>query len=281
MPRTDQPSAAQAAAAAPRASIEFLGTATTILRLGPFTLLTDPNFQARGERAYLGYGLFSKRLTEPALQPEQLPPVDAVVLSHLHADHFDRVARMQLSHDLPVVTTPQAARRLGRWGFANPEALMPWQIWTLRRGEDRLTVTACPGQHGPAVVDRLLPQVMGSVIEWHRGGECQQRLYISGDTLCRPYLAEVAERFGDLDTMVVHLGGTRALGVLVTMDAEQGADLMDLVRPRSTIPIHYDDYTVFRSPLAAFTAEVDRRGQGHRVRTIARGQTLALGDSPR
>jgi L-ascorbate metabolism protein UlaG (beta-lactamase superfamily) len=38
-------------------SLTFIGTATTVLRLGGFTLLTDPNFLHRGQRAYLGYGL--------------------------------------------------------------------------------------------------------------------------------------------------------------------------------------------------------------------------------
>ena len=56
-----------------RPSLEFIGTATTLLRLGPFTLLTDPNFLHRGQRAYLGKGLFSKRLTEPSMQSAVLP----------------------------------------------------------------------------------------------------------------------------------------------------------------------------------------------------------------
>jgi hypothetical protein len=37
------------------AELEFIGTATTVPRIGPFTILTDPNFLHRGERAYLGY----------------------------------------------------------------------------------------------------------------------------------------------------------------------------------------------------------------------------------
>jgi L-ascorbate metabolism protein UlaG (beta-lactamase superfamily) len=65
-------------------SLEFIGSATTVLRLGPFTLLTDPNFLHQGDPAYLGKGLFSQRRTEPSRQPADLPPVDAVVLSHLH-----------------------------------------------------------------------------------------------------------------------------------------------------------------------------------------------------
>ena len=60
-------------------SLTFVGTATTIVRLGSFTLLTDPNFLHRGQHAYLGYGLVSKRLREPALSVEQLPPVDVIV----------------------------------------------------------------------------------------------------------------------------------------------------------------------------------------------------------
>jgi L-ascorbate metabolism protein UlaG (beta-lactamase superfamily) len=78
-------------------------------------ILTDPNFLHRGEHAYLGYGLWSKRLTESALTPAQLPPVDVIVLSHLHGDHWDRRSRHELSHDLPVVTTrtPRAGCGVG------------------------------------------------------------------------------------------------------------------------------------------------------------------------
>src|ERR1700712_4415965 len=98
-------------------TLTFVGTATTVLKLGSFTILTDPNFLHQGQRAYLGKGLWSRRLTEPALQPADLPVLDAVVLSHLHGDHFDRVARAELPRTQPVLTTPQAADTLCRWGF--------------------------------------------------------------------------------------------------------------------------------------------------------------------
>jgi L-ascorbate metabolism protein UlaG (beta-lactamase superfamily) len=84
--------------------ITFIGTATLIVRLGSFTVLTDPNLLHRGQRAYLGRGLWSRRLTEPAMQPADLPTLNAVVLSHLHGDHFDRIARRQLDRTVPLVT---------------------------------------------------------------------------------------------------------------------------------------------------------------------------------
>lgn len=91
-------------------SLTFIGTATTLLRFGRFTILTDPNFLHRGQHAYLGYGLASRRRTDPAMTIDELPPLDAVVLSHMHSDHWDRVARRGLRRDLPIVTTPKAAR---------------------------------------------------------------------------------------------------------------------------------------------------------------------------
>ena len=60
-------SPAGSAGGAGRAELTFIGTATTLLRLGPFTVLTDPNFLHRGQWAYLGKGLVSRRVTEPAL----------------------------------------------------------------------------------------------------------------------------------------------------------------------------------------------------------------------
>jgi L-ascorbate metabolism protein UlaG (beta-lactamase superfamily) len=48
--------------------VYFVGNATTILRYAGFTILTDPNFMHRGDKAPLGYGLHTTRLTEPALR---------------------------------------------------------------------------------------------------------------------------------------------------------------------------------------------------------------------
>jgi L-ascorbate metabolism protein UlaG (beta-lactamase superfamily) len=258
------------------ASLTFVGTATTVLRIGAFTLLTDPNFLHRGERAYLGYGLSSKRLTEPALQPEDLPRLDAVLLSHLHGDHFDRVAKEKLPKHLPILTNRHGAAKLKVWGFTETQPLKPWESHTETRGDEVLKVTSVPGTHAPGPLAALLPPVMGSVLEWSVCGEQRLRLYITGDTLYKPSLREVVERHGPLDGMVTHLGGTRVLGVLVTMDAEQGADLVELLKPPVTIPIHNDDYTVFKSPLKRFLDVAARRGLTTEIRTVERGGTIAL-----
>jgi L-ascorbate metabolism protein UlaG (beta-lactamase superfamily) len=262
-------------------SVTFIGTATTLLRLGPFTLLTDPNFLHAGQRAYLGYGLSSRRRTNPAIEIDDLPPLDAVLLSHLHGDHFDRVARDRLPRAVPILTTPHAERRLRRRGFRAASGLPTWEEQVLRRDDYLLRVTAVPAQHGPAVVHRLLPPTMGSIVDLEQAGVRHLRLYITGDTLYRPWLTQVARRFPDIDATLVHLGGTRVLGVLVTMDGTQGAQLATAVPARLTLPIHYDDYGVFRSPLSEFLDAVHERGVADRIRVLERGQTTSLAPAAR
>jgi L-ascorbate metabolism protein UlaG (beta-lactamase superfamily) len=259
-------------------TLGFIGTATTLLRLGTFTVLTDPNFLHRGQRAYLGKGLWSRRLTDPALGPDELPALDAVVLSHLHGDHFDRVARRRLSRDQPVLTTPPAARRLASWGFET-RGLATWDTETLMHGDETLTVRAMPGIHARGVVRPLLPPVMGSMLELARPGQPVFRVYLSGDTLTGDHLDEVARRHPEIDVAVVHLGGTRVLFHTVTMDAAQGVDFLRRVRPASAVPVHHDDYRVFRSPLEAFLREARSAGFADTVRVVERGATVPLGNS--
>jgi L-ascorbate metabolism protein UlaG (beta-lactamase superfamily) len=66
------------------------------------------------------------------------------------------------------------------------------------------------------------------------------------------------------------------LGVLVTMDGKQGTDLVRLLRPRVTVPVHFDDYTVFRSPLQDFLDQCLSRGVPSEIRTVTRGATVSL-----
>src|SRR3954470_22527038 len=119
-------------------TMTFGGNATMLLKLGPFTLLTDPNFLHRGQRAQLGYGLRAKRLTEPALQPTQLPSLDAILLSHMHGDHWDRIATKALPKATPVVTTREAATCLSDRGFTRTSNLAAWETHEVTRDSDTL-----------------------------------------------------------------------------------------------------------------------------------------------
>lgn len=256
-------------------SVTFVGTATVLMRYGPLTILTDPNFLHRGERAYVGMGVWTKRLTEPALGLEQLPPLDFVLLSHHHADHFDRRAAEVLDKDLPIVTNGHAASKLYKQGFLRPVALATWEERRFQRDGASVVVTSVPAKHAPAPLDRVVPPVMGSVLDFAGAGG-PVRCYVTGDTLLHESLEAIPVRFPDIDLCILHLGGTRVAGIQLTLDGRGGASLLRLVAPRTAIPVHFDDYTLFRSPLSELREAVGSRTAGTEVVYLGRGETYHL-----
>jgi L-ascorbate metabolism protein UlaG (beta-lactamase superfamily) len=119
-------------------SIFFIGNATVLIRYAGFTILTDPTFIHKHEQVPLGYGLHTTRLTNPAVDISALPPLDLIVLSHFHGDHFDQVAERELEKGLPIVTTPEAAHALGQRGFGNTYPLNLWASMRVAKGDVHL-----------------------------------------------------------------------------------------------------------------------------------------------
>ena len=248
-------------------SVFFIGTA----------ILTDPNFLHQGDHVHLGGGLTSARLTNPAIEMEQLPEFDLVLLSHLHEDHFDRLVQQRLDKGTIIVTTPEAAVALRHKCFTMLEPLHTWETLTVTKGDFTLRITAMPGKHGPGIMNSVLPSVMGSMLEFQDNtGNTLMRLYITGDTLLFEDLQQIPQRYPDIDLAMLHLGGTRIFGILLTMDAMQGIEAIRLMNAKKNIPIHYNDYPVFKSPLDDFKELVSMSGLEDRVYYMAHGDTYTF-----
>jgi len=254
-------------------SVQFIGNATVLIRYGGLTILTDPTFIHRHEQVSIGYGMHSTRLVDPAMDIRDLPPLDVIVLSHFHGDHFDQAAERDLDKSIPIITNQEAAKELHERGFRYSKPIDTWSFISVEKGDMRLRVTALPARHGPPLSNLVMPEVMGSMLEFEPLGGVPFRIYITGDTLLFDGLGEIPRQHPDIDLALLHLGGTRVLGILVTMDAKQGVDLLKLVRPRRAIPIHFDDYDVFTSPLSDFEQEVAAAAWQDRVHYLNHGDT--------
>ncbi|KAG6362466.1 hypothetical protein INS49_010696 [Diaporthe citri] len=287
-------------------SIYFIGTATTVIEWAGVRILTDPNFLHAGDHVHLGPGVTAQRRTNPAVDLEQLPGLDCILLSHFHEDHFDKKVERALGRDVPILTTPHAQKCLTDAGieggpFQAVTALDHFESAMLEvTGPDAqrrpvFKVTGTPGKHvapGPlAVANDLLgavPPTNGWLLELghSKDGEPQPRdvntdfrVYISGDTLYIDDLVKDTLQWlqgQQIDLMLVHLGGTTIPGskaplVMVTMDAMQGVKMMKAMDPTVTVPIHYDDYDVFLSPLEDFKKEVQEAGLQDKVVYLDRG----------
>jgi L-ascorbate metabolism protein UlaG (beta-lactamase superfamily) len=257
-----------------RGSIFFIGNATVIIRYAGFTILTDPNFLHAGDHVQLGHGLKSERLTDPAIDIEQLPPVDLCVLSNYNGDHFDRIVEEQLHPELPIITTSHAAKKLREKEFKQAISLETWQAFVFKKGHVSLRITAMPGKHGTGLSQALLPPVMGSMLEFlNRSQKILLAIYISGDTIFHQSLYEIPKRHPKIDLGLFHLGGTKVLGLPVTMDDKQGLKAVQVIEPDVIIPIHYNDYSAFKSPLEEFKRTARKAKIESKVQYLAHGET--------
>lgn len=256
-----------------KASVYFVGNATLILTIGPFKILTDPNFVHRGSHVHIGYGLTAKRLTDPAMEIEALPKIDFVLLSHDHGDHFDQDAEKKLDKGLLILTPPDAAAKLQSKGFHNAQGLYTWDTAEIKKSGEKIKITAMPARHAPIAVQMMLPEVIGSMIEYQPQGRSQPtRIYISGDTLNFWMTREIPKRFPDIDTGFFHLGGTRLFGILLTWNAKEGIKAIKTIKPKEAIPIHFNDYNVFKSSLEDFKKDAAKKNLGSRIVYLKPGE---------
>jgi L-ascorbate metabolism protein UlaG (beta-lactamase superfamily) len=207
--------------------------------------------------------------------PDDLPPIDAVLLSHdHHGDNLDEAGRAFLPRAGVVVTTTSGAKRLGD----DARGVDPWQTTRLEaEGRPAIEVTATPCRHGPPLSHPIVGDVVGFALRWE--GQSGGVLWISGDTVLYPGVREVADRL-DVDTVLLHMGGVRfpvSGPVRYTLTAKEAIELIRLVKPRTVVPVHYEGWKHFRQGRDAIEQEFAQADDVARlVRWVPIGQEVDL-----
>jgi L-ascorbate metabolism protein UlaG (beta-lactamase superfamily) len=225
------------------ARITHIGGPTALIEVDGWRLLTDPTFDPPGRRYTFGWGSASRKEAGPAVPAGDLPPIDAVLLSHdHHGDNLDDAGRALLPTAGTVITTVAGARRLA----GNALGLAPWAVHTLRKpGLPTVQITATPCRHGPPFSRPVTGEVTGFALSW--AGQQHGALWISGDTVLYDGVRQVGTRL-DVGTMLLHLGAVQfgITGPLrYTMTGREGVKLCELVQPHTVIPVHYEGWRHF------------------------------------
>ena len=92
--------------------ITYIGHATLLLEIGGARLLTDPNFEAK-------LGRILPRVSPPGIALDKLPALDAILLTHAHADHLSFESLERLPKNIPLFAPPAVAKWLRRLGISN------------------------------------------------------------------------------------------------------------------------------------------------------------------
>ena len=209
-------------------SVVWVGHATVLIRIGHRFVLTDPNLS--------GSMMVVPRITPPSLTVDQLPPLQLVVLSHLHIDHFDRPTLRKLPRNTEVLFPPGGGSYLGLIRQSRKEALEFWK--PIERGG--VTVTAVPVRHagGRFIFDALWNRgYAGYVIE---GGG--RRVFFAGDTGYDDKAFKlIGERFPGIDLALIPIAPAHG-GNPNHANPTEAVRIFRDVGARYMIPIHFEAY---------------------------------------
>lgn len=251
--------------------LTYVGGPTLLLEWRGLRLLTDPTFDPAGS-TYPTATYTLNKTQSPAVSPERLEHVDAVLLSHdHHFDNLDGAGRAFLEHAGAILTTTIGATRLGR----PARGLAPGDVATIPGTAGRaLHVTGTPARHGPAHADR--GPVTGFVLAWD--DEPNSGVYISGDTVWYEDVRGLAQRCA-VTVAVLFFGAAtvRAVGDWpLTLTAAEGVEAARTFAAATIVPVHYEGWGHFAESRADIDAAFRAAGLAHRLQWLEAGKRTAI-----
>ena len=218
--------------------ITWMGHSTMLIEIDGALVLTDPVF---GPRAAPVSWAGPKRFHEVPIEPEQLPPLDAIIVSHDHYDHLDFLSVSRLAHrETMWVTSLGVGAHLESWGVP-PEHIVELDWWEHTEVAG-LEITAAPARHfqgrGPSA---------SSATFWSsfaiRGPK--HSVWFSGDT--GPHdegFSEIGRRLGPFDVSMIEIGAWHPAWGTIHLGPENALAVHHQVRAKTFMPVHWGTFNL-------------------------------------
>jgi L-ascorbate metabolism protein UlaG (beta-lactamase superfamily) len=215
--------------------VRLIRHATLRVEIAGRVLLVDPMLDEPGARAAVANTENDRRnplVPLPVPIAEVMEGVDAVLVTHLHADHLDAAALSALPPSLPLFSQPEDARELTQRGFTDVRPV----------GEDGavfdgiVDITRTPARHGKGEVGERMAPASGFVL----AAEGEPRLYVAGDTIWCPEVARAIATH-EPHVTVVNAGAAQFVeGGPITMDAADVLDTAQSAPATQVVAVHME-----------------------------------------
>ncbi|MGM9426718.1 MBL fold metallo-hydrolase [Hydrogenophaga sp. MI9] len=217
----------------------WLGHSTVLIEIGGQRVLTDPVWGPRASPSTL---IGPKRFQPVPVGVKQLPPVDVALISHDHYDHLDYPTIRELNRlAVPFVTSLGVGAHLQAWGVP-AERITELDWWEEHRlpGSD-VTITAAPSQHfsGRGLKDRNATLWSSLVIRSDK-----HSVFFSGDTGLTAQYAEIRERLGPFDLVMLEVGAHHPAWGDIHLGPDNALKAHQLLGGGVLLPVHWGTFSL-------------------------------------
>lgn len=217
-----------------RLAVLWVGHSTALVQIDDKVILTDPVFTST-------VGQFEKRLVEPGLEAKDVPPVDAVLVSHMHFDHLSLGSLGMIEPKVKTLLLPEGGTAYLTGHFAFPAYELRW--WQAYE-KDGLRVTAVPVDHVGwryGVDDEWMTNSFTAyVVEYHG-----LKVYFGGDTAYdQAKFVEVGERFPKIDVALLPIAPIEPRSFMrqYHLDPRQALQAFVDLGAAWMVPIHFGTF---------------------------------------
>jgi L-ascorbate metabolism protein UlaG (beta-lactamase superfamily) len=210
--------------------IQLIRNATLRLTYHGQLFLIDPYFAPRHTLPSYADKSPNPLVDMPMPINDIMAGVQAIIVSHLHTDHFDAVAKEALPKDLPLFCQPGNDAAIRDAGFGDVRVISDQVVW------NGVSITRTEGQHGEGETAKLMGTVSGFVFE----AEDEPTLYWTGDTIWYAPVEQVIAAEQPAVIVTHSCGATWKGSAPIVMDAAQTAAVCQFAPNSRVVATHME-----------------------------------------
>lgn len=218
--------------------LTWFGHSTFLLEMDGKKILIDPMFgDTPSPHPWLGVKRYSKELP---IEVEQLPAIDAVILSHDHYDHLDYESIKKLKDKVAHYYAPLGVgNHLIEWGV-DPKNVHEFNWWDATN-IDNIELVCTPARHfsGRGLTDRASTLWASWVIKGKKSN-----IFFSGDSGYDDHFKEIGKKYGPFDIALMECGQYNQDWKYIHMMPEETAQAAVDVKSKVVLPIHWGAFTL-------------------------------------
>jgi N-acyl-phosphatidylethanolamine-hydrolysing phospholipase D len=202
-----------------------------------------------------------------------------LLISHLHADHFDKEAKEILNKKLKTISPFNNKKMLLEWGFINTVSLQWNETITLTKENETLKIIAIKAVHAAdKKLNIELGEVNGYIIE-HNAKNKIYRIYWSGDTIWFDDIKKI-KQYGSIDLFIPNMGAVGVDGDIGRrgLDAIECIKIIEYLKPKLITPVHHSTFSHYIEPISILQEMLSKTEHKNTLKIIKENESINLSE---